>query len=61
MRLNDLKKEEDPVPTVNIWKSYYLVFYILKYFTAFLFYIGILRTSFELGKTEYYRSQPIKN
>ena len=61
VRLNDLKKEEDPVPTVNIWKSYYLVFYILKYFTAFLFYIGILRTSFELGKTEYYRSQPIKN
>ena len=61
VRLNDLKKEEDKAPIVKIWTTYYLVFYILKYFTAFLFYIGILRTSFELGKTEYYRSQPLNN
>ena len=61
VKLNDLKENEEAVPTVKIWSSYYLVFYILKYFTSFLFYIGILRTSFELGKTEYYKSQAIKN
>ncbi len=61
VRLNDLKEEGERVATVKIWTTYYIVFYILKYFTSFLFYIGILRTSFELGKTEYYRSQSIKN
>ena len=61
VRLNDLKEEGERVATVKIWTTYYLVFYILKYFTSFLFYIGILRTSFELGKTEYYRSQAIQN
>ena len=61
VRLNDLKEEGERVATVKIWTTYYIVFYILKYFTSFLFYIGILRTSFELGKTEYYRSQAIQN
>ena len=60
VRLNDLEEDED-VPTVKIWTSYYLVFYILKYFTSFLFYIGSLRISFELGKTEYYKNQAITN
>ena len=50
VRLNDLKEEGERVATVKIWTTYYIVFYILKYFTSFLFYIGILRTSFELGK-----------
>ena len=61
VKLDELKKDNDKAPSVNIWTTYYLIFYILKYFTSFLFYIGILRTSFELGKTEYYRSQSIKN
>ena len=59
--LNIFSEEGEKLATVKIWTSYYLVFYILKYFTSFLFYIGILRTSFELGKTEYYRSQAIQN
>ena len=58
-RLNDLKEEGQTDSIIKIWTTYYLAFYVLKYFTAFLFYIGILRTSFELGKTEYYRSQSI--
>ena len=59
--LNSLKQEGNNVPTVDIWRDYaYIVFYILKYFTAFLFYLGLLRTSFELGKTEYYKSQPVQ-
>ena len=58
-KLNSIKSS---FPTVDIWTDYgYIIFYILKYFTAFLFYIGILRTSFELGKTEYYKSQPIQS
>ena len=61
VKLDELKKDNDKAPSVNIWTTYYLIFYILKYFTSFLFYIGILRTSFELGKTEYYRSQPIQS
>ena len=58
IKLNELKDNE--IRTIKIWTTYYLVFYILKYFTSFLFYIGILRTSFELGKTEYYRSQAVQ-
>ena len=58
--LDDLKKNDD-TPIISIWKTYYIVFYIIKYITAFGFYIGILRTSFELGKSEYYRNEPIKN
>ena len=60
VRLNDLKDENDEVPSITIWKTYYIFFYVVKYITAFGFYIGILRTSFELGKTEYYRNEPIK-
>ena len=59
-RLNDLKENGETYSIIKIWTTYYLFFYIAKYFTAFFFYIGILRTAFELGKTEYYRSQSIK-
>ena len=58
-KLNNLKKNNDDMPSVSIWTSYYLIFYIIKYLTAFGFYIGILRTAFELGKTEYYRNEQI--
>ena len=61
IRLNDLKDDIDPPATVKIWTSPYLVLYILKYLASFLFYVGILRTSFELGKTEYYKSQALQN
>ncbi len=61
VRLNHLKDDVNPPATVKIWTSSYLVLYILKYFTSFLFYVGILRTSFELGKTEYYKSQALQN
>ena len=59
-RLNNLKKDNDDNPLVTIWNGYYILFYIIKYITAFGFYIGILRTAFELGKTEYYRNDQIK-
>ncbi len=59
-RLNNLNKQNDDNPLTNIWQSYYIIFYILKYITACGFYIGILRTAFELGKTEYYRNEQIK-
>jgi hypothetical protein len=55
------KKKKGTLPIIEVWKGYYLLFYILKYLTAFGYYIGILRTSFELGKTEYYKNEPIKN
>ena len=58
-KLNNLKTK-DNLPLINIWNSYYIILYLLKYVTAFGFYIGILRTSFELGKTKYYISGQIK-
>ena len=39
----------------KIFKNWYLVFYVLKYISAFLFYVGLLRMSFELGKSKYYK------
>ena len=61
-RLNTLQERKISLPSVEIWAEYaYIIFYILKYLTAFLFYLGILRTSFELGKTEYYKSQAIQS
>ena len=51
--------ENDQNPTntnIEIWKEiYYLIFYILKYICAFLFYIFSMNTSFELGKAKYYQ------
>ena len=60
-RINTLKEKSDDIPTIAIWREYYIIFYILKYISAFGFYIGILRTSFELGKTKYYVSGQIQN
>jgi len=57
--LNRLNEKGDEAPTINIWTSDYLVIYIIKYFIALCFYIGILRTAFELGKIEYYRIDKI--
>ena len=45
---------------IKIWHSAYLILYIIKFIVAFGFYIGILRTSFELGKSNYYISGQIK-
>ena len=62
-RLNQLSKDDlsaTNTAIIDIWsKAYYIIFYIIKYIMAFGFYIGILRTSFELGKTEYYRNEQI--
>jgi hypothetical protein len=41
---------------INIWKKwYYLIFYVLKYIGAFLFYIFNLDMLLELGKSVYYK------
>ena len=58
--MNKLKREGDEKAILSIWSHFYILFYIIKYITAFGFYVGILRTSFELGKTEYYRNVPVK-
>ena len=60
MNVNDYKREGENAPIIKIWNSGYLVLYIIKYITAFGFYIGMLRTTFELGKAEYYRTPTIK-
>jgi hypothetical protein len=60
MNVNDYKRNGENAPIIKIWNSGYLVLYIIKYITAFGFYIGMLRTTFELGKAEYYRTPTIK-
>ena len=64
MNINDFKTNQpdhpNEAPLIKIWNSGYIVFYIIKYITAFGFYIGMLRTTFELGKAEYYRIPTIK-
>ena len=50
----DLDKKKG-APINKIFTSYYTAFYVLKYISAFLFYMGLLSTSFELGKSKYYK------
>lgn len=64
-RLNQMNKNDESetnTAIIDIWKKpIYIIFYIIKYVMAFGFYIGILRTSFELGKTEYYINEQFKS
>lgn len=45
---------------VSIWAApYYIAMYVLKFIFAFLFYTVIINTSFELGKSKYYKADPM--
>ena len=51
-----LQKNTPEKTNMEIWKTvYYIIFYVLKYICAFLFYIFSLNTSYELGKGKYYK------
>jgi hypothetical protein len=53
--LMDNDKEHDK-NAIKIWKKwYYIIFYVLKYVGAFLFYIFNLDMLLELGKSVYYK------
>lgn len=44
---------------INIWNvPFYLALYIIKYILAFCFYLVIINSSFELGKSKYYKIDP---
>ena len=53
--LMDNDKDHDK-NAIKIWKKwYYIIFYVLKYVGAFLFYIFNLDMLLELGKSVYYK------
>jgi hypothetical protein len=42
---------------LTIWNNgFYYVIYVLKFVLAFCFYIGLLNSSYELGKSKYYKT-----
>ena len=45
---------------ITVWSNVvYIVLYILKFAFAFTFYITIVNSCFELGKSKYYKSDPM--
>lgn len=44
---------------ITIWrKPIYIVANVFKYIFAFLFYLVSIESSYELGKSKYYRTDP---
>ena len=45
---------------ISVWNvPYYIALYVLKFIFAFSFYIVTINTSYELGKSKYYKVDPM--